>query len=991
MGAAAAGFVALVVLATLAFAGAGAGPSLAAGAAVVASPRAAVGAVAASYGAQWGSLAAPMADVARSNPLFAAMAALAMAWALAKFELTMLLQAGRYVSREAARFCGHARVRADWARMGRAMVWLLVCSGVLVAVESVPRAGATAPPRGAVMAAHRVLGAMEPAPGFAAMEINASLSKYDQLYLDVDGRRTFLSEADALEMAEGLGQCVPAMLGGAVTAALGGKHSDLKGKSKPAPGSELTLADSGAGKVVLASARYAKPGTVRRNTTAVSTVNGTMVPEQACDARLPVVLALPGGGSKAGYIDVPDAIIVPQCAHNLVPIGALARTHGLGLTLALWSGDAVLSVHNDKIGPAGASIPLLNMGVLVFPSMTVGTFGGVTHGAAGATDKVGYETLHARAMHRGDTYIANLSRATSDSPEKWGKLVPSPSEKPACDACLKADKKNMPPAPGSHAPVVSKAGELISFDCWTCSVAYRWGGAQKVFNVHDHYSGRNFPYLIKSEAECPGCLKQFFALCKADGVDVCHAHTDNAKIFANEGVLTETCRRVCKEARFNGVPVHFTTCCEYTPRQNGVCERQWQVLGADCRKQMSHCGATRNLWWDCLRSSCDTAARLPIPGSPDETPYSRWWPSGKKPRFAAVVRTWGCICYPKIFHPESKVHDQSVRCMNLGRAGDQPGWRCLDPRTGIVYTCPHVDFVEDCYPGITIGRNGREQIVPPNATDFDPAARHAPDRVAPLPPCDPTLGTAADPATKPAAERAAPAASGARAKPAAGPAEPISQRLARQGRGMRVSGLSCFGAELADQAVVITAAAEVRVNATRAAGSAASLAPPPSGPFVLYLCSGPRRGGDLAAQLALQGIGCVCVDTCIGGAAHDMTSDTVTRVLQGLAADARCVGVMASFPCSTWSAARYEPGGPPVLRDSDNPVGFRDEQGRLPSSVLRANALVGNGVLVLRAAAAHGAACVVESPAWRGKGSPAALVGRETHASMLSYPPLSTW
>ena len=79
------------------------------------------------------------------------------------------------------------------------------------------------------MAAHRVLGAMEPAPGFAAMEINASLSKYDQLYLDVDGRRTFLSEADALEMAVGLGQCVPAMLGGAVTAALGGEQAMRSG------------------------------------------------------------------------------------------------------------------------------------------------------------------------------------------------------------------------------------------------------------------------------------------------------------------------------------------------------------------------------------------------------------------------------------------------------------------------------------------------------------------------------------------------------------------------------------------------------------------------------------------------------------------------------------------------------------------------------------------------------------------------------------------
>ena len=59
-----------------------------------------------------------------------------------------------------------------------------------------------------------------------------------------------------------------------------------------------------------------------------------------------------------------------------------------------------------------------------------------------------------------------------------------------------------------------------------------------------------------------------------------------------------------------------------------------------------------------------------------------------------------------------------------------------------------------------------------------------------------------------------------------------------------------------------------------------------------------------------------------------------------------------------------------------------DEHGRVPSEVLRANKLMDNGVRVLRKCEG---ACVVESPVWRGEGSPNALVGRERHTSMFSY------
>ena len=80
-----------------------------------------------------------------------------------------------------------------------------------------------------------------------------------------------------------------------------------------------------------------------------------------------------------------------------------------------------------------------------------------------------------------------------------------------------------------------------------------------------------------------------------------------------------------------------------------------------------------------------------------------------------------------------------------------------------------------------------------------------------------------------------------------------------------------------------------------------------------------------------------------------------------------------------------------MRRNATEPGGITDEHGRLPHEVIRANRLVDNGLKVMAKACGHGARCVLECPAWRGEGSSTALLGREAHVSMLSYPPLLKW
>ena len=164
----------------------------------------------------------------------------------------------------------------------------------------------------------------------------------------------------------------------------------------------------------------------------------------------------------------------------------------------------------------------------------------------------------------------------------------------------------------------------------------------------------------------------------------------------------------------------------------------------------------------------------------------------------------------------------------------------------------------------------------------------------------------------------------------------------------------------------------------------------PSTPFLIYLCSGERRDGDLGEQLRAKAppMEVVMIDRRIGGVAHDLARTDPDSLVR-LASSKHCVGVLASCPCSTWSALRFADGGPPIVRDIDHPEGIPMPGGQLPPKVADANSILTNCTVIARAAASHGAAIMFECPVSRAAGSEHALVGRERHVSMDSYPALA--
>ena len=148
---------------------------------------------------------------------------------------------------------------------------------------------------------------------------------------------------------------------------------------------------------------------------------------------------------------------------------------------------------------------------------------------------------------------------------------------------------------------------------------------------------------------------------------------------------------------------------------------------------------------------------------------------------------------------------------------------------------------------------------------------------------------------------------------------------------------------------------------------------PPETDFIIYLCCGRRRPGDFGEQCRWRGVPCVMIDVRIDPS-HDLTRPSSVDALASLARSPWCLGVIATTPCSTFAAARFEPlpagrKGPPVVRTfPDHVAGVPDADGLPPLHVLLSNVLIVNVLYVMGCASLHGGANMFENPPPRRRG-----------------------
>ena len=742
-------------------------------------------------------------------------------------------------------------------------------------------------------------------------------------------------------------------------------------------GKELVIGDTGAAIHVVTGPWAAVPGSVRPNTLAVKTANGSVVPPLKCDSLLTLETA--NGSTRTVLLE--DALIMADCAHNLVSLGKLAAEQNISLTLGAGIEPSYLSVPELNSTASKHVVPIHNLGVIVIPQpgASNAALGAVAHGAR-RVKGLGRGIVHARGNHTNWETLKHWHKCTSNVPECWSANV----HDEACDDCLKANAPEV--SSDRHGPEVKQPGDLVSFDVYSLGVKHVHGGQSKVLGIHDHYSKFNFMVLLRNEGvdEIIRGWRLFMAYSNSKHVTVRAGHTDNGTSFVSNEFRTFF---------RDEVKARLTTSAPYSPRSNGAIERQWRTLGNATRAMLSKSKLPRNYAWYAFAQATDVNNTLPHSDNPNECSYSLF--TGAKPS-AAHYRVWGCVAYAKIYNPLTKMADRAVRGVHLGRAPNQSGYLVYEPQTRKMHVSTHVRFVETALPGLTLNADGYESVVPHFSDEHEPTAEPIDESESVPTPTGDILG---GPEPSPLLDRPdSPtfvedddAADGVAAQlpghrsPPASVARP--RRVAQQPQRLHGSRLGFATSMLA---LASSAFAALKPGGEAYGTQFLGFNSTSPGDYLLYLCSGPTREGDFAHQvreISAAQVYVINVDTKHGGYAHDLSSPKVAQRLTELAADPRCLGVLATIPCGTWSPARWVQPGPPPLRSlPEHPSGIPDASGRIPAHVLRANTIAEHAIQIAEAAASHGGHYIFENPVGRDAGSQFAITGREDHASLWTLP-----
>ncbi|KAI5324789.1 hypothetical protein L3X38_033862 [Prunus dulcis] len=141
--------------------------------------------------------------------------------------------------------------------------------------------------------------------------------------------------------------------------------------------------------------------------------------------------------------------------------------------------------------------------------------------------------------------------------------------------------------------------------------------------------------------------------------------------------------------------VHQTTCA-YTPQQNGVAERKNRHLLEVVRASLFEDCMPHHFWGEALCSAAYLINRTPSSTLQYQTPFqtlTTLFPMSSTPNLEP--RLFGCVAYAQVYpHQRGKLDPCALRCVFVGYAATQKGYKCFHPPTQTMHVTADVTFHE---------------------------------------------------------------------------------------------------------------------------------------------------------------------------------------------------------------------------------------------------------------------------------------------------------
>ncbi|CAN0910966.1 Retrovirus-related Pol polyprotein from transposon TNT 1-94 [Linum grandiflorum] len=256
-----------------------------------------------------------------------------------------------------------------------------------------------------------------------------------------------------------------------------------------------------------------------------------------------------------------------------------------------------------------------------------------------------------------------------------------------CDVCQLAKHTRSSYHGLSYRP--TRPFAIIHSDIWGPTRIKNINGARWFVTFIDDHTRLTWTFLMREKSETTAMFQEFYDMILTQfNTKIQVLKTDNAHDYFNSVLGTYLSKQ--------GI-VHCSSCVD-TPQQNGIAERKNRHLLETARALLFTKNVPKHLWGEAVLSATYLINRLPCRVLNYKTPKDilvQNYPHVQAYLSELEPRVFGCLAFVHIQpHQRSKLDPRARKCVFIGYAPRQKGYRCFCPTTRKIFTTMDVTFFE---------------------------------------------------------------------------------------------------------------------------------------------------------------------------------------------------------------------------------------------------------------------------------------------------------
>lgn len=230
---------------------------------------------------------------------------------------------------------------------------------------------------------------------------------------------------------------------------------------------------------------------------------------------------------------------------------------------------------------------------------------------------------------------------------------------------------------------------MIHSDIWGPSRVNNIFGSRWFVTFIDDHTRLTWLFLMKEKSDIGRIFQTFHLMIQTQfSTKIQVFKTDNGREYFHS--------QLGSYLNSHGI-IHISSCVE-TPQQNGVAERKNRHLLEVTRSLMLATHVPKFFWGEAVLTATYLVNRMPSRVLDFQTPFQRLLHTYPHIRFVSQIplKVFGCTAFVHINQQHrSKLDPKSLKCVFLGYAPNQSGYKCYCPQTKRFYTTMDVTFFED--------------------------------------------------------------------------------------------------------------------------------------------------------------------------------------------------------------------------------------------------------------------------------------------------------